>query len=75
MTAGCHRWQVPIVSTTLGMILLTNLFVAPLTGPLIRSLQLQAQGAELDEVAAMDSNPRRRGGAVEEPWRASGEAG
>jgi hypothetical protein len=40
-------WTVPCVTTTLGMILLTNFVVAPLTRPLIRSLKLQAQSAEL----------------------------
>lgn len=35
-------WAVPMVTTTLGMIVATNLLLAPLTGPLIRSLDLQA---------------------------------
>jgi len=45
---------VPIVSTTLGMIVFTNLFLAPLTGPLIRSFKLQAKGEELDERGSND---------------------
>ena len=35
-------WTVPIVTTTLGVVLVTNLLMAPLTGPLIRSLDLMA---------------------------------
>ena len=35
-------WTVPIVTTTLGVILFTNLVMAPLTGPIIRALDLQA---------------------------------
>ena len=44
------EWTVPIVSTTLYLIGITNLFLAPLTGPLIRSFRLQAVGAELEEM-------------------------
>jgi sodium/hydrogen exchanger 8 len=38
-------WTVPIVTTTLAVVLLTNLLMAPLTGPLIRRLDLQADEA------------------------------
>jgi len=44
------EWTVPIVSTTLFLIGITNLLLAPLTGPLIRSFRLQAVGAELEEM-------------------------
>ena len=35
-------WTIPVVTTTLGVVLITNLLMAPLTGPLIRSLNLVA---------------------------------
>ena len=35
-------WSIPMVTTTLGIVLITNLLMAPLTGPLIRSLDLVA---------------------------------
>jgi len=38
-------WTVPIVTTTLGLILFLNLCWAPFTGPLIRLLDLQADDA------------------------------
>ena len=58
MTAEEESWIKPMVTTTLAVVLITNLAMAPLTKPLLRSLKLAADQQRCHSVSMMRDTDR-----------------